>query len=326
MDTLEGLLQGIVAGPLSEDRWLVLADWLEERDDPRRGELLRLHRRLLATCREPHLDPQRGQWQARLAVLLGQGVKPCVPLWTVLLGKRTKLPMTFALVPAGSFLMGSPVGEEGRDRDEGQHGVQVPASFWMGVYPVTQAQWRWAMGRNRSRFQGEERPVDRVSWEDCQKFCTRLGKKTGQQVRLPTEAEWEWACRGGTTTPFCVGPSINALDANYSGLALYDQHGLDIFRRETSPVGSFPPNPWGLYDMHGNVWEWCQNPDGGYANAAAGASVNPVASTAQVLRGGSWSNAFQESRSASRLWDGPRERRDNYGCRVVLCLTRPSVA
>jgi uncharacterized protein (TIGR02996 family) len=303
MTQLDGLLQAIVEEPAAPERWLILADWLEEHDDPRRAELLRLHRKLLATCCELERHPERAAWQARLVNLLEEGVQPCVPRKTVVLGKRAKLSMTFALIPPGSFLMGTPEGEEPRNEDEVQHKETVASAFWMGIHPVTQAQWRHVMKPAGSRFTGGDLPAVQVSWHDCQKFCARLGEK----FRLPTEAEWEWACRAGTTTPFFFGDCIYARHANYQGTALYDQHGNDVFKRELTPVGSFLPNAWGLYDLHGNVHEWCE-------------VVWECYPGGQVLRGGSWSDTWRYCRSASRFGDSPRVQRNNYGCRVVLSL------
>jgi uncharacterized protein (TIGR02996 family) len=199
------LLQAVVESPDEEAPSLVLADWLEEHDDPRRAELVRLHRRLLATCCEPEQHPQRGEWQARVVHLLAEGVKPCVPQRTVLLGQRAKLPLTFNWIPPGSFWMGSPQDEEERHENETLHRVTLTEGFWLGVHPVTQAQWRWVTGRNPRYFKGEELPVEWVSWSDCQSFCRKLGQKTGLKFRLPSEAEWEYSCRAGTTTPSSSG-------------------------------------------------------------------------------------------------------------------------
>src|SRR3954447_5365665 len=138
---IEDLLLGIVADPQAEDRWLVLADWLEEHDDPRRAELLRLHRRVLATCCVPEEHPERADWQARIVELIGQGVRPCVPQRKVVLGEGVEMRLNF--IPPGSFLMGSPPQEEGRRDDlEVLHRVSLTSGFWLGIYPVTQAQWQ----------------------------------------------------------------------------------------------------------------------------------------------------------------------------------------
>ena len=187
MNTLEGLLAGIVADPLEETRWLVLADYLEEYDDPRRGELLRLHRRLLATCLAPAAHPDRAAWQARVVELLCAGVSPCVPRGTVMLPGGVELALAF--VPPGAFLMGSdpPVYE-----DEKVKHVTLTQGFFLGIHPVTQAQWKAVMGTEPSYFKGPDRPVEEVSWDDCQEFLEKLNeaeKGQGYVYRLPTEAE-----------------------------------------------------------------------------------------------------------------------------------------
>ena len=149
-------------------------------------------------------------------------------------------------IPGGKFTMGSPEDEEGRDEDEGpQRDVNVPA-FFMGKFEVTQEQYEEVMGNNPSHFKGDKRPVERVSWNDADEFCKKLSQKTGRTYRLPSEAEWEYACRAGTTTRFHFGENITPDLANY-----------DNKIRETTPVGKFRSNAFGLYDMHGNVWEWC---------------------------------------------------------------------
>jgi uncharacterized protein (TIGR02996 family) len=294
MSVLDGLLQSMVDRPACEANWLVLADWLEENDDPRRAELLRLHRKLLATCCEPGLHPGRQGWQARVVELLGQGVRPCVPQRAVVLNKRTKVTMTFAWIPPGTFLMGSPLTEEDQADDETQHRVTLAKGFWLGVQPVTQAQWRAVMGNNPSRFKGKGRPVEQVSWDDCHEFCRKLSAMTGRRCRLPTESQWEYACRAGTTTPYYTGDGLEALKraawCSYAGK--WGDAG------QTKPVGQFEPNAWGLFDMHGNVWEWCMNP--------------------HLSRGGSWRNGGDGCRAASRSHNTAGIRYDNFGCRVCL--------
>ncbi|MEK8017144.1 MAG: formylglycine-generating enzyme family protein [Candidatus Parabeggiatoa sp.] len=171
------------------------------------------------------------------------------------LGNRVALEMIF--IPGGTFMMGSPETEKNRYRDESpQHEVTVKP-FLMGKYPVTQAQWQAVMGHNPSYFKGDNRPVECVSWHDTVDFCKRLSDKTGQAYRLPSEAEWEYACRAGTTTPFYFGETITTHLANYDGDYTYASEPKGFFRKETTDVNRFPPNGFGLYDMYGNVWEWC---------------------------------------------------------------------
>jgi uncharacterized protein (TIGR02996 family) len=164
MVALDRLLEGIVANPEDEGRWLVLGDWLEEHDDPGRAELLPLHRRLLATCCEPAEHPERAIWQARVVELLGMGVKPCVPQRSISLGESVQ--MTFSFIPPGSFLMGS---HQGRDEYEVAyetlHRVTLTKGFWLAVFPVTQVQWQVVMGDNPSKFKGNDLPVEQVSWD-----------------------------------------------------------------------------------------------------------------------------------------------------------------
>ena len=288
MNTLDALLSGIVADPLEETRWLVLADWLEENDDPRRAELLRLHRRLLNTCCEPDVHPERTGWQRRAVELLGAGVRPCVPQHTLELPGG--VPLIGAFVPPGSFLMGGTV----EDDEKPVHRVTLTRGWFMGVYPVTQAQWQAVMGTEPSHFKGPNRPVEQVSWEDCQEFCTKLtvhlnGRGT---VRLPTEAEWECACRAGTTTEYHFGDTINTDLANYDGNYSWNDSPKGQYREQTTDVGSFPANPWGLCDLHGNVWEWCAD---WYTPYTVDEQTDPYTNDKQsdeyrVLRGGSWYN------------------------------------
>jgi uncharacterized protein (TIGR02996 family) len=298
---------------------LILADWLEEHGRPHEAELLRLQTVLEATCCQPDQHPERVAQQARLVELLAAGVRPCLPRRTVALAESVE--MTFAWIPPGSFLMGSPHQEDGRTDDEAQHRVTLTEGFYLGIHPVTQAQWQAVMGNNPSRFQGEDLPVEKVSWNDCQRFCKRLRRTDGKRYRLPTEAEWEYACRAGTTTPFHFGEMIGMDLANYQGNYPYGKSKKGVVRKQTTPVGGFPPSGWGLFDMHGNVWEWCadwfeaeyykrsprQNPQG------------PEHGEYRVLRGGSWLNGGRICRAACRVSDAPGVRL-NFGFRVVLVV------
>jgi formylglycine-generating enzyme required for sulfatase activity len=156
--------------------------------------------------------------------------------------------------------MGSPTKEIGRDATETQHKVTLTKGFYMGVYTVTQEEWQEVMGKNPSSFKGEKNlPVEMVSWNDCQDFIKKLREKDKKAYRLPTEAEWEYACRAGTTTPFFFGKTISTDQANYNGSQIYGDGKKGINRDKTTPVGSFPANAWGLHDMSGNVFQWCQD-------------------------------------------------------------------
>jgi formylglycine-generating enzyme required for sulfatase activity len=160
-------------------------------------------------------------------------------------------------IPAGNFLMGSPTSEESHFTSESlQHEVNLGA-FWMSKFPITQAQWVRVMGASPSHFKGDNLPVEQVSWHDAMDFCRRLSEQTGHIYTLPSEAQWEYACRAGTTTPFYFGETITPDQANYDGNYTYNGGPRGEYRQRTTPVGMFPPNAWGLYDMHGNVWEWC---------------------------------------------------------------------
>jgi formylglycine-generating enzyme required for sulfatase activity len=226
-------------------------------------------------------------------------------------------------IPGGSFLMGS-LPSKGEDNERPQHRVTVPG-FWMGKYPVTQAQWRSIaalppekieLDPSPSRFKGDNRPVERVSWLQAIEFCQRLSKKTGNQYRLPSEAEWEYACRSGTTTDFCFGDTLTPEMANYNGAV-----------GETTAVGIYLSNAFGLYDMHGNVWEWCQDDwhdsyQGAPIDGFAWTFDGNLANCLKILRGGSWFNDPNRCRSAYRY----RNNADDYyyyvGFRVVYAPAR----
>lgn len=227
-------------------------------------------------------------------------------------------------IPDGSFVMGSPSTESGRSDSEGPQRTVNISAFFMGKYPVTQAQYQAVMGNNPSHFQGffnsKQLPVDRVSWNDAVEFCDKLSQKTGKTYRLPSEAEWEYACRAGTTTPFYFGETIAPDLVNYQGNYPYAWAPKGLDRRQTTDVGSFPPNAFGLYDLHGNVWEWCADSWHNNYNGAPtdGSSWDTGKNDRRVQRGGSWVFNAVNCRSAfrSRL---PAEYRVRYlGFRVAL--------
>jgi formylglycine-generating enzyme required for sulfatase activity len=218
------------------------------------------------------------------------------------------------VIPAGSFLMGSPNDEPERRPDEGpQRRVNV-AAFAIGKYEVTQGQWKAVMGSNPSRFLacGDECPVEQVSWDDAQEYIRRLRAKTGKSYRLPSEAEWEYAARAGTTTPFHTGSMITAAQANFDGNYTYAGSSKGEYRQTTMRVGSFSANAFGLHDMHGNVWEWvqdCYDKDA-YAGKAPsdGRAYEMPGCSSRVLRGGSWSFNPAWARSAHRVRYPPGNR------------------
>ncbi len=249
-------------------------------------------------------------------------------------------------IPGGTFLMGSlPDEEESRDSQRPQHQVTV-VPFLMGKYPITQAQWQAVaalpqvkreLKPNPSRFQGANRPVEGVNWYDAVEFCARLSQEKGREFRLPSEAEWEYACRAGTITPFHFGETISTDLANYHGSHFYGSGVKGINRRETTPVGMFQVvNAFGLYDMHGNVWEWClddwhNNYEGAPTDGSAWFDDNDNLYQKPgyaVLRGGSWANNPTDSRSACRLNVSRAERVNlgiSFGFRVVCAFGRTSL-
>ena len=217
--------------------------------------------------------------------------------------------MKFVWIPPGTFMMGSPKEEKGRQpfgrTDETQHKVTLTKGFYMGVYLVTQEQWQAVMGNNPSNFKGEKNlPVDTVSWDDCQEFVKKLREKDKKPYRLPSEAEWEFACRAGTTTPFHFGETISTDHANYDGNFTYGNGKKGVNRQKTTPVGSFPANAWGLHDMHGNVFQWCQDWYGDYPQKdvvdPTGLEKGLEKGDIRVRRGGSWATYPQSCRSAFR--------------------------
>ena len=236
-------------------------------------------------------------------------------------------------IPSGSLKMGSLPEEKGsRDNERPQHEVRV-GSFFMGKYQVTQAQWRAVaslppvkrrLEAEPSRFKGDNRPVETVSWYDAVEFCSRLSEHTGREYCLPSEAQWEYACRAGTTTPFHFGETITSELANYDGSIFYANEPKGQYLKETTPVGQFPANAFGLYDMHGNVWEWCfddwhDNYEGAPTDGSPWVNnENDNSSQGKVRRGGSWDNDPQDCRSGFRYKDLSNYR-DYRGFRLVCC-------
>jgi formylglycine-generating enzyme required for sulfatase activity len=265
---------------------------------------------------------------------------------TLELGDGVSLPLI--AIPAGEFVMGSPVDEPERRESEGpQHRVRL-AGFLMGQTPITQAQWR-AVARlvpplgqrwqqdlplTPSHFSGQpdsdQRPVEQVSWDQAIECCRRLSAITGDVYTLPSEAQWEYACRAGTISPFYFGDTISPELANYDGNYGYGEGPKGIYREQTTPVGMFPANAWSLQDMHGNVWEWCldhwhENYEGAPIDGSAWRNNNSEQDGARLLRGGSWYYDPRNCRSACRALGQPDDAYDVVGFRVVCLPQGPSL-
>ncbi len=231
--------------------------------------------------------------------------------------------LEMVVVPGGRFLMGAPEGE-GYDDERPRHEVSVEP-FLLGRYPVTQAEWERLMGPPPSRFRGGRLPVDGVSWRLAREFCRRLSAATGRAYRLPSEAEWEYACRAGSTGPFCFGDTLTTDLANYTGAFVYGRGAIGVYRHTTTAVGCLPPNAFGLCDMHGNLWEWCADAwhdryEGAPSDGAPW-EADP-GSVCGVLRGGSWHDEPASCRSAVRLRYRRSEGDELVGFRVAADLRR----
>jgi formylglycine-generating enzyme required for sulfatase activity len=287
----------------------------------------RLQRFATSTCL---LRQEGGRWSMERRPLQVEGYRED-------LGEGVALNMV--TIPAGSFLMGSPMDEPERVEHEGpQHEVTL-GSFFMAQTPITQAQWRAVAGWQKlerdlkpdpSKFKGANRPVEQVSWLDALEFCRRLNQRTGQRYGLPSEAQWEYACRAGSTTPFHFGATLTPELANYNGNEAYGNGSKGTYREQTIEVASFPSNGWGLHDMHGNVWEWCADHWHDSYNFAPGDDqpwLIPAAADDEprLLRGGSWSSFPRYCRSAFRAHDWPVNAFDFVGFRVVCLPQGPSL-
>ena len=254
-------------------------------------------------------------------------------VWTV-----NGVEFAFRWCPPGTFMMGSPTSEDGRYDNETQHQATLTKGFWMMETEVTQKQWKAVMGNNPSKFKGDDLPVEQVSWNDCQDFCRKCAQR-GLPLQLPTEAQWEYACRAGSTTALPNG-NIRILGKNnapaldpiawYGGNSSQGFVGQSDYNSSawsetqyrggpcgTHPVGKKNPNNWGLYDMHGNVWEWCQDWFGDYPIGSVTDPVGPSSGSRRVIRGGNWVDMPRRCRSAYRLDVEPDDRNGGLGFRVV---------
>jgi formylglycine-generating enzyme required for sulfatase activity len=226
----------------------------------------------------------------------------------------------FVLIPAGTFMMGSPAGEPGRRDEENRHEVTISKSFYMQTTAVTQGQWQKVMGSNPSNFKdcGDDCPVESISWYDIQNFIRKLNRQEGtDKYRLPMESEWEYAARAGTITPFHTGDCLSTDQANYNGDHPLSGCPKGEYRQKTVRVGSFAPNAWGLYDMHANVWEWVQDWYGAYPSGSVIDPTGPSSGSMRVIRGGSWYNYAYYCRSAFRGFNNPDEGGSYVGFRLV---------
>jgi formylglycine-generating enzyme required for sulfatase activity len=225
------------------------------------------------------------------------------------------LDMHFVLIPAGTFMMGSGIEQEGDEDEQPQHQVTLSRPFYVQTTPVTQGQWHQVMGENPSFFRecGEDCPVENVSWDEVQEFIEKLNRMGGtDQYRLPTEAEWEYACRAGSTGSFCFGEDV----AELGKYGWYEENS----GKSTHPVGLLKANPWGLYDVHGNACEWCQDWYGQYPPGPVTDPQGPAVGEHRVLRGGSWDGDADDLRSAYRLRFSPGYRYNHVGFRVARNL------
>lgn len=258
----------------------------------------------------------------------------CPPRWAcewgedrygILVGFRVgRVKQRLRWIRPGVFWMGSPEGELGRWDDEGpQHEVTISRGYWLADTPVTQALWEAVMGENPSAFKGAERPVEQVSWKDCQRFCERLNERVpGLGVRLPSEAEWEYACRAKTQTATYAGdPDEDVIEAKVlEAIAWYSMNSGG----DTHEVKQKQPNAWGLYDALGNVWEWCMDGMRQYSSDAQRDPMGPATGERRVSRGGSWSNVARSVRAACRYEDPLGDRDDDLGLRLVLDQAEPA--
>jgi formylglycine-generating enzyme required for sulfatase activity len=328
-------------------------DWLKRRgavdwlDEILKGGDARLRAAAVAELRRREPDEEHRRVHERMVLVL-RGVEAAMPVAPPLpLGERewpaghvfrdVDAPWCpeLVVIPPGRFVMGSPDGEEERTNDEGpQHEVQIGYRFALGRYTVTFSEYDAFCEATGHPPPGDEgwgrgrRPVIHVSWEDATAYCLWLTNRTGKHYRLPSEAEWEYAARAGTTTPFWIGETISTAQVNYNGNSIYGTGSRGEFRRKTVPVDApgFPTNPFGLQHLHGNVWEWVQDSwHGSYRGAPSdGRAWVEEKHTQHVLRGGSWGSNARSLRAANRGWDAPGFRLSLAGFRVARILDAPS--
>jgi formylglycine-generating enzyme required for sulfatase activity len=228
--------------------------------------------------------------------------------------------MTLVPIAAGSFVMGSPPGEPARGADEVPHRVTLTRPFLLGHHEVTQAEWRTVIGTSPSHFAdcGPRCPVEHINFPEIEEFLRRLNRASDElRFRLPTEAEWEYACRAGTTTPFSTGANLTTAQANYNGMFPYRGFAAGRYRAQPTPAGTFAPNSWGIVDMHGNVWEWTADWYGEYPDHPVEDPRGAAAGSKKVIRGGSWYFDANSARCALRYTHSPHDRGFSLGFRVA---------
>jgi formylglycine-generating enzyme required for sulfatase activity len=275
---------------------------------------------------------ERARLEDRVAELLNAGVRPVVP------GVVNSIGMRLVLIPPGRFRMGSASAEKVPNGDDDPlHEVEITKAFYLGVFPVTQAQWQTVVDSNPSWFcttgAGKDQvagldtsdfPVEQISWDDAVSFCRRLSGRPDERARgwvyrLPTEAEWEYACRAGTSTPFHCGNALSSLQANFDGNYPYGGAEKGSYLKRTSEVGSYRPNAWGLFDMHGNIWEWCSDWYGGvyHGKGPAKDPPGPSGGSERVVRGGGWRDDGRFCQASLRYGGAPSGRSNLLGFRVA---------
>jgi len=308
MTTLQTLQSAMIRDPHDQSVWLAIADALEEEGQGARAEVVRLWLAEVAPEFRLLTNPERRRELEQQRVTLP------LPEYTNSIGMR------LAWIPPGKFLMGSSreLDIQSYEDESPRHEVTITKAFYLGIYEVTQEQWERVMGSNPSRFKGARRPVERVWWGQAMKFCKRLSdlpneKEKGYTYRVPTEAEWEYACRGGASefSIYHFGDRITKENANLGNPV-----------GETTEVGKYAPNAFGLYDMHGNVWEWCLDGERKYQDRAETDPRGPTKDAIRLIRGGSWNTASVACASAYRRAIIPKTIIDSTGFRV-LCEVKP---
>jgi uncharacterized protein (TIGR02996 family) len=298
----ETLLTSLLDDPTDTLAWLALADWHEENGQLLQAEFLRLQWALTGQLD----DPERPKKERRQCELLAQGVKPATPRYDLPL--RRGLAIRFQLIPPGEFWMGSDETPSARGFEGPRHKVSLTRPYFLATTPVTQSQWYAVMRTRPALFRGPLRPVERVNWDDAVEFCQVLSQRAGLTLRLPSEAEWEYACRAGISAEYYHGQKEKAELIAWFG------------HRSTQPVARLRPNGWGLYDMLGNVWEWTADAFRNYPRRGL-PRRNPRqrrASSYRVARGGSYSNPENCCRCAARICFAGGGRNDFIGFRPVL--------